>query len=170
VAKRVSCGVSAAVRGLRAGAGPSVHAIGLNLAVARQAASFPSADVVSTTCSSPSSISWPLERIVSSRTPGPAKEPMRGRHSLSEDDTALTAFNPFFCCFFRNRTPGPPPFFIDELDAGSFENPPNDLKRRTTRLNHSRLEEVHGHHNHAPMFPVGSIQVVRVLRALPWGQ
>ena len=40
VAKRVSRRASAALGGLRAGAGPRIRAVGLNLAVARQAAFF----------------------------------------------------------------------------------------------------------------------------------
>jgi hypothetical protein len=56
VAKRVSGRASAALGGLRPGADPRIRAVGLDLAVARQAAFFPLAGVVSITSNSPSSI------------------------------------------------------------------------------------------------------------------
>jgi hypothetical protein len=56
VAKRVSRRTSAAFSGLRAGAGPGIRAVGLDLAVARQAAFFSLVGIVSITSNSPSSI------------------------------------------------------------------------------------------------------------------
>ena len=68
MAKRVSCGASAAVGGFGTGAGPRIRAVGLDLVVARQAAFFPWAGVVSISSNSPSSISCTLRRSVSPRT------------------------------------------------------------------------------------------------------
>ena len=68
VAEGVSRRASPALRGLRAGAGPRIRAVGLDLAVARQAPSSPLAGVVSITSNSPSSISSTLRRSLSPRT------------------------------------------------------------------------------------------------------
>ena len=65
--KGVSGRAGAALRGLRAGAGPRIGAVGLDLAVARQAAFFPLAGVGSISSNSPSSISCTLRRNASLR-------------------------------------------------------------------------------------------------------
>lgn len=67
MAERIFRRAATTVIGFRPGANLSIHAVGFNLAVARQAAFFPLARVVSITLNSRSSASCTLRRSVSPR-------------------------------------------------------------------------------------------------------
>ena len=68
VAERIFCRAGTAMTGFRPGARPSVRAVGFNLAIARQAAFFPLAGVVSITSNSWASTSCTLRRSASPST------------------------------------------------------------------------------------------------------